>query len=256
MFVGEGDGGFFTEGGIGEDVVEPVTGVSEEGIGPGDGDGFVDVADVVEVEVHEAEFEGGGYDLPAVEGVLFEVFFLFAVEGVGGFDEVFACKEESAASAAGVCNGFEGFGTDTGDHGTNEGSRSKVLACSAFYVFCVFLEESFVYFSFDIRGEGGPGFSVDHLNDFGEDGSGADFVCCAFEDFSEDSFLFSECVKGCFVLVFEFCSLEGVEFRPGVSGRDAGLFVVGRAGVLIGHFEEDKVGELFEVVSIGDASVP
>ncbi len=54
---------------------------------------------------------------------------------------------------------------------------------------------------------------------------------------------------------FEVGSAAAGEAGPVVFVGDAKLFVVGWLAVLIGHFEEDEVGELFEVVAVADSVV-
>ena len=57
------------------------------------------------------------------------------------------------------------------------------------------------------------------------------------------------------VVDFEFCTLKRAQRGPRERERDADFAVVGRAGVVVGHLEEDEVGELFELVAVADAVV-
>ena len=72
LLIGEGEGGLFPEGRISEHIVEPLPRVGEQGVPQGDGDLPVQVADVVEKEVHQAQFEGDRHDFPAPEGFAFQ----------------------------------------------------------------------------------------------------------------------------------------------------------------------------------------
>ena len=50
----------------------------------------------------------------------------------------------------------------------------------------------------------------------------------------------------------DFASID----RPCVSGRNPCFFFVGRLGILIGHFQKDKVGKLFQIISVGNTVIP
>ena len=79
FLIGEGEGGFFTEGRIYENVVHPVAVIGEQRVSVRHGYVSVNVADVVQIEIHQAQLEGGGNQLVSVEGLDFEKFLLFNV---------------------------------------------------------------------------------------------------------------------------------------------------------------------------------
>ena len=58
------------------------------------------------------------------------------------------------------------------------------------------------------------------------------------------------------VLIFQLCALKRVHIRPSITFRDAGFSFVRRAGVFIGHFQENQVGKLFKIIAVGYAIVP
>lgn len=209
----------------------------------------------MEEEVHETEPVGGSDDFPSMEGFRFEEFFLVTVEVVVFAEMIVGGEEESAGSAGRVNDGFSRLGVDAFDHCLDEGTGREVLSGSAFCVFGVLFEESFVDVAFDVGGHGDPVFTADDADDFGEFGGVADFVLCSGEDFAEESFGFAEFVEGQFVLGFEFGSGCPGEFVPGVFFGDPERLVVRRFAVLFGHFEEDEVGELFQVVTVGYAVI-
>ena len=43
--------------------------------------------------------------------------------------------------------------------------------------------------------------------------------------------------------------------RPGPGKRNGARLVVGRLGALVGHLEEEEIGELFDVVAVAHAVV-
>jgi len=134
-------------------------------------------------------------------------------------------------------------------------------------VFCVLLEESFVDVTFDVGVENGPGFFVDEVGDEAfEFGGVLDFVLGLAEDGPEHAgFLyvvrartgratrpvrFAEVFEGAAVMDFEGNAVELDEGGPGVVGGDYGRVVPGRKGSLVGHFEEEEEGELFDVIAV------
>ena len=52
------------------------------------------------------------------------------------------------------------------------------------------------------------------------------------------------------VLIFQLCALERVHIRPSITFRDAGFSLVRRAGVFIGHFQENQVGKLLKIIAV------
>ena len=108
FLVGEGVGGFFAKGWIRQHIVHAIAGVREQGIAPRDGNAAIDIADVVQIQIHQAELEGGGDQLVSVEGAVFQKFLLLPVQAVPpwGGQIVLGRGEKAAAAAAGVRNGF------------------------------------------------------------------------------------------------------------------------------------------------------
>ena len=63
------------------------------------------------------------------------------------------------------------------------------------------------------------------------------------------------CLVAIEVVGFQLGAFKVFEGGPGVRCRDADLAAVGWAAVFIRHFEEDEVGELFQVIAVADAVV-
>lgn len=55
---------------------------------------------------------------------------------------------------------------------------------------------------------------------------------------------------------FLFVAVAGQEAGPGEALGDGRRFIEQRAGLLIGHFEEEQERELFDVVTVGEAVIP
>ena len=153
FFVGERDGRLLSKGRVSEHVINADSGVGEQSVALGYRQFAVDVADIVQIQVHQAKLEGVRHQFIAVESLVLEEFLLLAVKRViiRVGDEFLCGKEEPAGTATGVGNGFHGFGAEALDHGTNQRTRREILTRTALDVFCVFLEQAFVDFAFHIR---------------------------------------------------------------------------------------------------------
>ena len=104
LLVGDGDGGFFAEGRVGQNIVHPIAGVGQQGISQSHRHVAINITDVVQIQVHQCHFEGGSHQLIAVEGFVFQELLVLPAEGVvAGIGEKFLGRqEEAAAAAAGV----------------------------------------------------------------------------------------------------------------------------------------------------------
>ena len=76
------------------------------------------------------------------------------------------------------------------------------------------------------------------------------------EDLAEDAALLAQLFQRLFILLFQIRTREGIHIRPAVALRDARLLSVGRLGILVGHFEEDQVCKLLQIIAVGNAVVP
>ena len=61
--------------------------------------------------------------------------------------------------------------------------------------------------------------------------------------------------SACRVVGFEGVAVEGDEAGPVVPGGNEGGLVVGRLRPLVGHLEEEQVGQLLDVIAVGEAVV-
>lgn len=82
-----------------------------------------------------------------------------------------------------------------------------------------------------------------------------DFVLGFDKNLSEDTWGGAEFAEEGIVVGFEFGAAFAGEAMPVVCVGDAEFFVVGWLTVFVSHFEEDHVGELFEVVTVAYAVV-
>ena len=184
FFIGEGDGGFFTERRVRQYIVYTITRVRQQRIPTHDRDFAVQVTDVVQIQIHQTEFKGCDHKFGSIERFVFQEFFLCAVECIVLWvsQERLCSKEKAAASTAGVSNRLFRFRAQTGHHCFDERAGCKILPCTTFYVLGVLLQQTFVDLALHIGGHGYPVFLVDHLHHAVQDGNIADFVDGPFED--------------------------------------------------------------------------
>ena len=82
FLVGDGDRRLFAEGRVGQNVVHTVAGIRQQGIAQGDGDIAIDIADVVQIQIHQRHLEGISDQLVAVEGFVLQELLVLTAEGV------------------------------------------------------------------------------------------------------------------------------------------------------------------------------
>ena len=212
----------------------------------------------MQVQIHQAELERCNHKLCTVKRFVLQKLFLRAIKRIVVWvcKECLCRKEKAAATAARVSNGLIGFRAQAGNHCLDERARGKILSCAAFYVLCILLQQSFVNLALHIRGHGDPFFLVDHLHHTVQDGDIADFIDSALEDLSEDAAFFAQPLQRSTVLVFQLRTLEGVHICPRISLWDSGFPLIRRAGIFIGHFQENQVSKLLKIIAIGYAIIP
>ncbi len=76
------------------------------------------------------------------------------------------------------------------------------------------------------------------------------------EDDAQHALVLAQFQRGLAVVGLEFSAIAACRARPGVGLGDDGGPVEGRLGLLIGHLEEEQVGQLLDVVAVADAVVP
>ena len=68
--------------------------------------------------------------------------------------------------------------------------------------------------------------------------------------------MLSEGLQYSFVFVLQLCALERPHILPSAAGRNPAVTVIGRLGILIRHLQENEIGQLFQIVAIGNAIIP
>ncbi len=207
----------------------------------------------MEEQVHGAQARGRGYEFDRVERLRLQVAFLVAIEFVVPEDVVGGRKKKAAGAGGGIDDGGSRLGTHDLDDGVDQDTRREVLAGSGLGVLGVLFEEAFVDIALYVGAERAPRFLTDEIDDEAAQMGGVlDLVLGLPEDDAEDTWLFAEVFEGVAVVSFERQAVHFHEAGPVVFFGDGGLLVVRRPGPLVVHFEEEKVGELLDVVAVGD----
>lgn len=134
-------------------------------------------------------------------------------------------------------------------------ARREVLAGARLGVFGVALKQALVDVAFDVGAQRHPLRFIDHVDQAIELGRILNLVLRLGEDRTEHTRLVAQLAQERHVMHFEIGAPPGLEAGPVVLRGDADLAAVRRLAVLVGHLEEDQIGELFEVVAVTDAVV-
>ena len=127
----------------------------------------------------------------------------------------------------------------------------------AICIFCklLFDEPVVAYFTRTSHVADSPAVFVDQINDQAQLGRVLKLVLRLVEDQPEQALLVAEVFQGVAVVVEELVAVLLDQRRPGVFGGNIALLIIGRLSPLVGHFEEEQIGELFDVVAVAHAVV-
>jgi len=98
-------------------------------------------------------------------------------------------------------------------------------------------------------------FLVDHIDQLEELGRILDLVLALGKDLAEDALGAGELEQQFGVMRFQISATFGFQALPVVRHRDGQFAAIGRPAELVGHFQEQEVGELFEVVAVADTII-
>ena len=155
-----------------------------------------------------------------------------------------------------------GPGAHDVDDGLDEGARREVLPGPGLDVLGVALQQGLVGVALDVGAEGQPGLAVDQLLDEpGEHGRLLNPVLGLAEYDAEGAWLPGQRLQRAAVVGLELVAVTGEQAGPVESLGDgrrpvAGQQRVRRLAALVHHLQEDEVGELLQVVAVGEPGVP
>ena len=141
------------------------------------------------------------------------------------------------------------------DNGLDQRTRGKILPGAALRVLGVFLQQALVDVTLHIGIQAAPGFIVDELNDAFEFGGVLNLVLGFSEDYAQRAALPAQRLEDMTVVGFEGVAIFVNETLPIQPGGDDGRLSEWRFGLLVRHFEEQQIGQLFHVIAVADAVV-
>ncbi len=219
-------------------------------------------ADAVKVQVHDAEPGRAVHDLPAVKGAVSQMGQLALVHArMTAHDVVVGRQQEPAGAAGGVADGGVRLRAHDVDDGLDQGTRREVLPRSRLHVLGVALQQRLVGVAFDVSAEGQPVLAVDQvLDEPGEHGRLLYPVLGLAENDAEGVGLAGKGFQGTAIVGLQLVAVPREQAGPVAAvgnGRRliAGQEREGRLAALVHHLEEDEVGELLQVVAVGETGI-
>ena len=166
-------------------------------------------------------------------------------------------REQKAAGAAGrVAHRLAGLRGHHIHNGLDQRARSEVLAGAGLGVLGVLFQQAFVGIALHVGTHRHPLFLVDEINHQPPQlGRVLEFVLRLVEDQPKQALLVAQRFKGVAVVIEQLVAIFLDEARPIIFFRHRALLVVRRLGALVGHLEEQQIGELLDVVAIRHAVV-
>ena len=196
--------------------------------------------------IHQTHAAGIGDDLIAVEGFVFQEGLLRLVQLVVIWvsQKIIGRQKKTTGTTSRVSNGFFWLRT----HALRP--RGKVLTGTGLGILSILLQQAFVDIPFHVRTHGGPLGAVHHIDQPVELGRILDFVLRFGEYLAEHTFLGAQRTQQLHIQNFEFGTFLVFQTLPAVLLGNAHIAIVGRFGILIRHFQEDQIGELFQIIAI------
>ncbi len=216
----------------------------------------------MEVQVHHAETRRAVHDLPAVQRVALQMVPLLPVHGRVMLHDVVVGGEEEPAGAAGrVADGRVRPGPHHVHDGFDERTRREVLAGAGLHVLGVALQQRLVGVALDVGAEAVPVLAVDELLDqAGQHGRFLDAALRLAENHPQRALLLGQGFQRVAVVLIQIRAVPRQQAGPVATLGNGRRPVVGQhgkgwLGQLVHHLEEDEVGELLQVVAVGQARV-
>ena len=191
------------------------------------------------------------------ERVEAQVALLVGIEvGVVARDHSWAASRNPPVPQAGSQIVMPGCGPHDLDDRPDQRPRREVLAGAGLDVLGVLLEQPLVGVALDVGVERQPRLAVDQVDDQAAQLGGIlDPVLRLAEDDAEHARLPAELGQEVAVVDLELVAVAGEQARPVEALGDERRGAERRLRLLVGHLEEEQVGELLEVVAVGEAVV-
>lgn len=248
--IDNGDAGFLAEWRVGEHHIVIDGWLGGEAVFSG-GDVLL-VAEAMQEQVHGAQARGGRHQFDRIERLGLQMAHLIAIKLIVFEDVTGGRKKKAPGARRGIDDGGPWLRAHCLDDGVDQSARREILAGAGLGILRVLFEQAFVDIPLDVGAKRAPGFLVDEIDDEAAQVGGVlDFVLGLAENDAQDAGFLAQIFQGVAVMFFERQAIELNEAGPVVVFGDGRLFVIRRAGALVIHFEEEKVGELLDVIAVG-----
>ena len=214
-------------------------------------------ADAMQQQVHGAHACGGLHQLVAGERLFLQEALLFTRQVGLPLDDVVEGREQEAARATGwIAHLLGGLGRHAVHHGLDQRARREVLAGATLGVLRVLFQQTFVGIALHIHTQCRPVLGVDQVHhQAAQLGWILKLVLGLAEDQTQRALVLPQRFERVAVVVEELIAILGQQRGPGIgAGDDAGL-AVRRLRALVGHFQEQQVSELLDIVAVAHAVI-
>ena len=166
LLVGEAHGALLAERWIGQHVVEALTGIGHQRVIGRNRRSAVDLADVVEKHIHQAQAARVGDDLVAMKRLVLQerLLPLVEIEVVRVGDEVVGCQKEPAGSAGRIGDVLARLGAHAFHHAADESAWREILPCARLRVLGVPLQQTLVDVPLDVGAHRDPLGVIHHVD--------------------------------------------------------------------------------------------
>src|SRR6266404_7559211 len=222
------------------------------------GDGTLVPADSVKVEIHHTQPCDSVYQLNSPQRVVLEPRLLLLIELIVGCvgDEIVSREQKAASTGRRIADCDARLRAHHIDNGFDQRPRREILARAALHVFGVLLKQSFVSVALHIGFKRHPLLAVDQVGDQTTQLGGIlNLVLRLAKDDPQETLLFTESLKQVSIMNLQLIAVAFEQALPVVTLRYRVQLIEWRPGLLVGHLEEQKVGELLDVVSVRQAIV-
>ncbi len=214
-------------------------------------------SDAMQQQVHCGEARNPGDKLRPVQGIEPQVTPLVTIQFVVVHNEPVGREQEASRAGGRIEDQFARIRWHAIDDRVDQRARREVLSRAALGVLRVLLQQSLIGVALDVGIEREPPLPVDQVADqAGQLGGVLDLVLRLLEDDAKHRFrILAKRLKDVPVVRLQRRTFEPDETVPVQPCGNERVLVVGRLGALVGHLEEEQVGELLDVVAVGEPVV-
>ncbi len=174
---------------------------------------------------------------------------------IRGDQEIVGGEEKTAGAAGWIGDGLARQRPHALHHCPDQRARREILPRPRLGILGIAFQQALVNVALHIGTQRHPLGFVHHVDQPRQLGRVLDLVLCLCENLPEQPRLDPQLAQRRHVMHLQLRPALHLQAWPGVIGGNADLAAVRRPAVLVGHLQEDQVGQLFEIVAIADPIV-